>query len=75
MGVLKEPSEGWDSRKMQVCLQDMGFPIPVPQEGRGCSALLIFLHVRSSLLFFSQSGLPRESMGLIVSVWCGLPLR
>lgn len=74
MDVLKESSEGWDSRKMQACLQDAGFPIPVHQEGRGCSVLLIFLHVRSSLQFFSHSGLPGETMGLIVSAWCGLPL-
>lgn len=51
------------------------FPFLVLQDGRECSALLVFLHVKPSLLFFSLSGLPGGSLGLIVSVWCVLPLR
>lgn len=37
--------------------------------------MLVFLHMKPSRLFFSLSGLPGESLGLIVSVWGGLPLR
>lgn len=57
---------------MQACLQDVGFPfpcpaVPVPQEGRGCSALIVFSS-REIFLFLSRPGPPGEAMGLIVAV-------
>uniref|UniRef100_A0A674GN61 Inosine triphosphatase n=1 Tax=Taeniopygia guttata TaxID=59729 RepID=A0A674GN61_TAEGU len=46
------------------------FPFLILQDGRERSALLVFLCGKPSLLFFSLSGLPWGSLGLIVCLVC-----
>uniref|UniRef100_A0A8C0F3A6 Inosine triphosphatase n=1 Tax=Bubo bubo TaxID=30461 RepID=A0A8C0F3A6_BUBBB len=61
MAVLKEPGGDLDSRKMQACLQDTGFPSPCPtvpahQEGRGVRGPVIVED--TCLCFNALGGLP-----------------